>query len=139
MIESVDWTVIGVITLVIFLPILLVFLYLGYRRYLQHERQRLNDELILKLAREGQTLTPDLINTIRKEEKKDEAQSSGMPANFYEKLCTGGALILGGLIVLIRNRSFALIMIIFGLFLAAQGLALYLSCKNENENENHNA
>lgn len=135
---AVDWTAIGVITLVIFLPILLVFLYLCYRHYLQHQRRQLNDELILKLAQEGQTLTPELVDTIRKEENKNNKESGeeNIRSEAYQKMCTGAALILGGLIVLIRNRVFALIMIIFGIFIISQGVALYLTDKNNGQNAN---
>lgn len=131
---AVDWTAIGIVSLVIFMPLLLVFLYLCYRRYLQSQRRRANDELILKLARDGQALTPDIIQSIRQEE--DKKDSDNKPINPYEKICTGVALIIGGLVVLIRNRVFAIVMIVCGLFLAAQGLAIYLSNrKQESTNE----
>lgn len=122
------------ITLVIFLPVLIVFIYLGYRKYLQHQRRIMNDELILKLAKEGQTLTPDIVEAIRRDEKKPSAseQKGVASADSYQKLCTGGALVVGGLIVLIRNRVFGLVMIVIGLFTLAQGAALYLSCKDQN-------
>lgn len=130
MLYAIDWTAIGIVSVVIFMPILLVFLYLGYRHYLTHQKRIMNDELILKLAREGQTLTPEIIESIRHdEEKKQDDSMSSTLSEAYQKLCTGGALILGGLIVLIRNRVVALVMITLGLFIAAQGLALYLSNK----------
>lgn len=122
-----DWTAVVVVALVIFLPILIVFCYMGYKKYLQHQRRQLNDELIIRLAREGQTLSPEVIAAIRtEEEKKPEAKGSQPSSDAYQKLCTGGALLIGGAVVCLRNRVFGLIMLIVGLFVVAQGLALWL-------------
>lgn len=131
---DIDWTAFGVVSLVIFLPLLMLFLYLGYRKYLQHQRRKLNDELILRLARDGQNLTPELVDTIRQDEKKKTTPKNAM-AEAYNKMCVGAALILGGLVVLLRNRVFAVIMVVCGLFLASQGLALYLATKHGGDDE----
>lgn len=127
-----DWTTVSIVTLVIFLPILVLFCYLGYRRYLQLQHRKLNDDLIVRLAREGQTLTPELINAIRQEEQEETIQdkSTRLSNDAYQKFCTGGALCIGGGIVCLRNRVFGLILLIIGLFTVAQGLALWLSSRN---------
>lgn len=129
----IDWTAVSIVTLVIFLPILVVFCYLGYRRYLQLQQRRLNDDLIVRLAREGQTLTPELVNTIREDEQAESNQdkSTRLSNDAYQKLCTGGALCIGGIIVCLRNRVFGLILLIVGLFTVAQGLALWLSSRDK--------
>lgn len=129
---DVDWTAITIIFMVTQLPILVVFCYLGYKKYLQHQRRKLNDDLIVRLAQQGQELTPELIDTIRQEEKKNEQTNPSNTSNeAYQKLCTGGALCIGGAIVCLRNRVFGLIMLIVGLFTVAQGLALWLSSRNK--------
>lgn len=137
-----NWFVIGIITLVIVLPALLTLIYRCYLHHLHHQRRILNDELILRLAREGQQLTPELVETIRKEED-DTAEGNEQPkdalSQSYQRLCTGGALVLGGLVVLLRNRAFGLLMVVFGLFLAARGLALYLIHRQDNGNKKNEA
>lgn len=127
----IDWTGIAIVTLVAFMPVLLLFIYLCYRRYLYYQDKRRNDELIVRMAKEGQQLTPELIEAIRRDEKKQPQTADQAASEAYQKLCIGGALVVGGLVVLIRNREFAIIMIVVGLFMAAQGLALWLSHRND--------
>lgn len=129
-----DWTAIIIVFTVIVLPLLLILVFLGYRKYLQEQRKTMNDELIVKLAREGQTLTPELIDTIRNGEEVVK-ESNNASAECYNKLCTGGALVIGGLIVLLRNRMFAIIMMLIGLLVVAQGLALYLTLRKQQSEE----
>lgn len=129
-----DWTAIIIVFTVIILPLLLILVFLGYRKYLQEQRKTMNDELIVKLAREGQTLTPELIDTIRNGEEVVK-ESNNASAECYNKLCTGGALVIGGLIVLLRNRMFAIIMMLIGLLVMAQGLALYLTLRKQQSEE----
>lgn len=129
-----DWTAIIIVFTVIILPLLLILVFLGYRKYLQEQRKTMNDELIVKLAREGQTLTPELIDTIRNGEEVVK-ESNNASAECYNKLCTGGALVIGGLIVLLRNRMFAIIMMLIGLLVVAQGLALYLTLRKQQSEE----
>lgn len=126
-VSSVDWTAVTIIFMVILLPVLIVFCYLGYKKYLQFRRRKLNDDLIVRLAQQGQNLTPELIDTIRRDEKSGLSTASSNPSeDAYQKLCIGGALCIGGIIVCLRNRAIGLIMLIVGLFTLAQGLALWL-------------
>lgn len=128
----IDWEAVIILSIIFILPPLIVFCYLGYKKYLQHQRRKLNDDLIVRLAQQGQKLTPELIDTIRQEEKKNEQTNpSNISNEAYQKLCTGGALCIGGAIVCLRNRFFGLIMLIVGLFTVAQGLALWLSSRNK--------
>ena len=128
---DVDWTAITILFVVVLLPVLIVFCYLGYKKYLQHQRRKLNDDLIVRLAQQGQQLTPELIDSIRQEEKNNEQTTpSNTSSDAYQKICIGGALCIGGAIVCLRNRFIGIIMLIIGLFTAAQGLALWLSNRN---------
>lgn len=129
---DVDWTAISIVFIVVLLPVLTVFCYLGYKKYLQHQRRQLNDELIVRLAQQGQTLTPELIDSIRQEEKTDtQLASRNTSTEAYQKLCVGGALCISGALVCLRNRVIGLIMLVIGLFTAAQGLALWLSSRDK--------
>ena len=131
-VSSVDWNAVAILSIVILLPVLIVFCYLGYRKYLQHQRRKLNDELIVQLAQQGQKLTPELIDTIRQEEKRNgQPASRNISPDAYQKLCVGGAFCVGGAIVCLRNRGFGIIMLIVGLFVVAQGLALWLSSRDK--------
>lgn len=137
--SNVDWNAFAIVTLVIFLPILIFFCYLGYKKYLKHQRRQLNDELIVNLAHQGQTLTPEMIAAIRcDEDEKKPATAEEHSSESYQKLCTGGALLIGGAIVCLRNRAFGMIMLIIGLFVVAQGLALWLSHRNESNDSTPN-
>lgn len=128
----IDWTTISIVALVIFLPILVVCCYLGYRNYLQFQHRKTNDDLIVRLAREGQTLTPELIDTIRQNEQgpTEDEKKMQLSNEAYQKLCTGGAMLIGSAIICLRNRFFGLVMFIIGLFIFAQGLALWLSSRH---------
>lgn len=126
---EIDWQTIIIVTLVIFMPMLVMFCYLGYRRYLHHQRQQLNDELILRLAQQGQTLTPELIDAVRKDEKKGNTTKSKEKTlnEAYNRICTGSALLLGGVVLCLRNRVLGCMMLIASFFVIAQGVALWLS------------
>ena len=127
----IDWEAVIILSIIFILPPLIVFCYLGYKKYLQHQRRKLNDELIVRLSNQGQTLTADMITAIRRDEDtKTPATTDELNSEAYQKLCTGGALLIGGAIVCLRNRFIGIIMLIIGLFTAAQGLALWLSNRN---------
>lgn len=134
-----DWEAVVIVSIVFVLPPLIVFCYLGYRKYLQHQRRHLNDELIVNLANQGQTVTPEMIEAIRSnEDEKKTSKTSEHVSEAYQKLCTGAALLIGGAIVCLRNRPFGMIMLIIGLFVVAQGLALWLSHRNESSGSTPN-
>lgn len=111
------------------LPILLTFLYLGYRLKKKHDREKLEAQLLIDLAKSGQTLTPELIEKLKREpEKAKEAEPS--PTRGLVKTFEGLAFVLMAplLYFFVRHADrWAFFLLIPGFLLLGQGLALLLA------------
>ena len=133
-----------IVFLVIGLPVLVVFLFLGYNIKKRHDRERLASQTIVELAKTGQPLTPELISSLKAEgQRSDEdlpregrtARAVGM-----SKLLEGvGFLLAAAAICYVMNPRTGVWFLIPGFFLLAQGIGLLWAVGKERKDDDGRA
>lgn len=138
-----QWALLFTIAII---PIIYLFSLLIYRIILNHSRRKqeqTQNDFLLNLVRSGQTLTPELIEMLCCKANQKKVAKLSMNGSLIKLFLGIGLIVLSITLALFINSKTFIVTFpcgLFGFFFLAQGLAGYLSIKQEGkQSENNNS
>ena len=128
-----------IVFIVIGLPVLVVFFFLGYNLKKRHDRERLASQTIVELAKTGQPLTPELISSLKAEGQRSDEERTARAVGMSKLLEGVGFLLAAAAICYVMNPRTGVWFLIPGFFLLAQGIGLLWAVGKERKDDDGRA